>query len=316
MSTNSCQLKPQYSKGLIIVFDDAHWIADTVANLQHQCPDLPVTYWHAAEMAIDADSEPPEALYFAFCSASAAQRQAPNSFEAFRVILGWLTAWDRRVVNGNVMEMEGSKTEQIRLCRKVGLPVPRTLIGTVSVKTSSLVSAQLPAPFILKPDRGGSGSGVRLFDTVDEFESGRTTYFVENPCPTGLYLFQEYLDRSCGFYRAEFVGKKFLYLAEILVDPESPGFNMCPCANKVENYRLSRQFEHPIRQRMEQFIQATDAENIAFEFIRNSSGQACVIDINSNTSFNVEAEKHYSMPSGFESVATYLLQLLGCRPES
>uniref|UniRef100_A0A1I8IX04 ATP-grasp domain-containing protein n=1 Tax=Macrostomum lignano TaxID=282301 RepID=A0A1I8IX04_9PLAT len=163
-------------------------------------------------MAIDADSERPRRCTFAFCSASLLSDRRPNSFEAFR-------------------------------CRKVGLPVPRTLIGTVSVRTSSLVSAQLPAPFILKPDRGGSGSGVRLFDTVDEFESGRTTYFAENPCPTGLYLFQEYLDRSCGFYRAEFVGK--------------------------EQYLLQRRGREALR-----------------------------------------------MPSGFESVATYLLQLLGCRPES
>src|SRR3546814_18020435 len=81
------------------------------------------------------------------------------------------------------------------------------------------------APVILKPNRGGKGLGVQLFNDFAAVEA-----YVESDLfddgPDGTVLVQRYVKPADGaIIRNEFVGGKFLYAVRV---DASKGFALCP----------------------------------------------------------------------------------------
>src|SRR6266446_3722797 len=80
-------------------------------------------------------------------------------------------------------------------------------------------------PFILKPNRGGKGLGVRLFHTADALADYLDGPDYEPPVD-GLHLLQQYIRAPVPLItRAEFVGGRFMYAVEV---DTSDGFELCP----------------------------------------------------------------------------------------
>ena len=104
-------------------------------------------------------------------SASSHTRDHRHAWEATRGVMTWLEAHGRRVINNRLATAyEVSKVEQILTLRDHGLSVPRSMAATG--RKALLSAAQhWGAPFIVKPNRGGKGTGVTLVRSPSELQA-------------------------------------------------------------------------------------------------------------------------------------------------
>lgn len=124
--------------------------------------------------------------------------------------LNWLEAMGVTIVNGSHAHFAGaSKALQNGLFSKLGLHCPQAV--AVHQAQDTLKAAEtIGFPIIIKPNIGGSGSGINRYDTYDELESavqsGKFDLGID-----GTGLVQEYI-RSDGYvYRVEVLGNRLFY---------------------------------------------------------------------------------------------------------
>ncbi len=147
--------------------------------------------------------------------------------ELTALVLAWLERHGRGVVNGSrALDLEISKARQYAALEKAGIRTPDTIL--VAGKGLLVEAARQHfgvGRFILKPNRGGKGLGVRLFHTVEALGDYLDGAGYEAPV-NGLHLLQQYVRASLPVItRAEFIGGRFIYAVEV---DTSDGFELCP----------------------------------------------------------------------------------------
>jgi len=273
--------------------------------------------WLLGEGSLDLDAEPPEGVFWSRMSASSYTRGHPWAKDHTRAVLAWLEAHGRRVVNGRrVLELEMSKAEQLTALRRAAIAVPRTVavVGAgpgADARGILDAAGKIGTPFIVKPNQGGKGLGVRRFDSVRELAEHLDSPAWEPPVD-GVTLVQEYVQAAAPFItRVEIVGGEFLYA--LTADTARGGFELCPadaCAVPAQSlFALREGFEHPIIERYLAFARAHGVEIAGFEFIEAADGRILTYDVNTNTNYNpeVDAAAPRSAP---RQVARYLKTLL------
>jgi glutathione synthase/RimK-type ligase-like ATP-grasp enzyme len=261
--------------------------------------------YYLAAGSINLSEAPPQGIFFSKMSASSYTRSHKFSPDYAAVVLGWLETHGRRVINGtSVLRLEMSKTDQYVKLQESGINVPKT--AAVFGKADIFKEAKkFQAPFILKPNRGGKGIGVQLFQShkmLEEFVNGGSF----EPSVDDVTLIQEYIQAPEPFItRLEFIAGKFVYAVRV---DTSEGFELCPaeaCRTDVPAaanefcaidageglFRIIKDFQDPIIGQLEIFLKANKIEVAGVEFIRDKEGKLYVYDINTNTNYNPEAEK-------------------------
>ena len=277
---------------------------------------IPFVEWSSVEGRLDLGSVPPEGVFYNRMSASSHTRGHRHAPEMASLFLAWLEAHGRRVVNdGRALALEVNKVAQYAALAVHAIRTPRTVaaVGRAAIVDAA---AEFPdGPFILKPNRGGKGQGVRRFDDIDAL----TEYIAGNdfePPIDGVSLIQEYIAAPRPFItRAEFVGGRFLYAVRV---DTSGGFELCPAdvcqvADEVvaADSPLSPKFEivdpidDDLRVGYESFLAANGIEIAGIEFITDAAGRAYIYDVNTNTNYNPEAEARAGI-SGMDAVAQFL----------
>lgn len=140
---------------------------------------------------------------------------------------GWLHHLEGsgvRVVNGvDAWRTEISKARQLTLLHRLNLPFPKARV--VADPSQAPAAAEgLRFPVVTKPNIGGSGAGVRRFDSVEELEAAvqELDFGIDH-----IGLVQEYVPpRNGHIVRVEVVGGRYLYA--IAVHPPEGSFNLCP----------------------------------------------------------------------------------------
>lgn len=283
---------------------------------------LPWTEWFLHEGTFDLAAPPPEGIFYNRMSASSHTRDHRFSAELTAAVLAWLVRWNRRVVNGpSALDLEISKARQYAALARQGIAVPRTVL--VAGKGRLVEAAERHfggGPVILKPNRGGKGLGVRLFQNAAALGA-----YVEGaeyePPVDGIQLLQEYVRAPRPVItRAEFVGGRFLYAVEV---DTSAGFELCPadvCAIRDSScpvgetvpakFRIADAMPDALRHRIEQFLAASGIEVAGVEFITDVEGRTLVYDVNTNTNYNAEAEANAGIAgtprSGPGAIAAFL----------
>jgi hypothetical protein len=273
--------------------------------------------WLLGAGGLDLDAEPPQGVFWSRMSASSPSRGHVWAKDHTRAVLAWLEAHGRRVVNGRrVLELEMSKAEQLTALRAAGIEVPRTIavVGAgpgTDAQALLEVAGKVGTPFIVKPNQGGKGLGVRRFDSVAELADHLASPAWEPPVD-GITLVQEYIQAAAPFItRAEFVGGEFLYA--LTADTARGGFELCPadaCAVPAQSlFALRDGFEHPILARYQAFAASHGIEIAGFEFIEAADGRVLTYDVNTNTNYNPQVDAA-APRSGPRQVARYLKSLL------
>ncbi len=140
-----------------------------------------------------------------------------------------LDHWRRRgatVLNGaDVLAVDSSKARQLSLISGLGLAVPDS---RVVHRAQDLLAASegMAFPLLVKPNIGGSGSGIIRYSSRAELEQS----IAEATVPASIdavLLLQDYVPPRGGtILRIETLGGRFLYALEI--DSGGESFDLCP----------------------------------------------------------------------------------------
>lgn len=161
-------------------------------------------------------------------------RMSPSAWnrehgDAIFYTLGFLDHLERRgvrVINGlQAFRTELSKAAQLSMLGGLGLPYPK---ARVIHRASQVLAATdgLRWPIVVKPNIGGSGAGVKRFDTERSLQAAANA----DELAFGLdstTLVQEFIPaRDSHIVRCEVLDGKFLYAIKVHITGET--FDLCP----------------------------------------------------------------------------------------
>lgn len=213
-------------KPIAIYYEQPHWFKPLFAELDKR--GTPFVKLNAVEHSYSAE-ERPEQRY-----SLVVNRMSPSAWnrghgDAIFYTLGFLDHLERRgvrVINGlKAFRTELSKAAQLLLLDSLGLPYPK---ARVIHRASQAVDASegLRWPVVVKPNIGGSGAGVKRFDTPGMLAEAAAA----NELMLGLdstALVQEFIPaRDAHIVRVEVLNGK--YLCAIKVHITGDTFDLCP----------------------------------------------------------------------------------------
>jgi glutathione synthase/RimK-type ligase-like ATP-grasp enzyme len=291
-----------------VIHENAAWLGPLAAALDRQ--GLPWHDWFLDRGVFDLSRPPPAGVFYNRMSASSHTRDHRYAAELTAAVLAWLERHGRRVVNGGrALDLEISKARQYAALEQAGIRTPETVI--VAGRELLVEAARQRfggGPLILKPNRGGKGLGVRLFQSP-----GALADYLESPeyeAPVdGIHLLQQYIRAPMPLItRAEFVGGRFMYAVEV---DTSDGFELCPadtCAVEDQpraKFTIIDDIAPALKRQYEHFLAANAIDVAGIEFITDTDGVRHTYDVNTNTNYNPEAEARAGR-SGMNTLAQYL----------
>jgi len=283
-----------------VIHENAAWLEPLAAALDRQA--LPWRDWFLDRGVFDLSQPPPEGVFYNRMSASSHTRDHRYAAELTASVLAWLERYGRRVVNGSrALDLEISKARQYAALEAAGIRTPDTVL--VAGKELLVEAARRhfgDGSFILKPNRGGKGLGVRLFSRAEALGDYIDGPDYEPPVD-GLHLLQQYLRAPVPLItRAEFIGGRFIYAVEV---DTSDGFELCPadaCAvgdafcpageEPRAKFTIIDDIDPSLQRRYEAFLSANDIGVAGIEFITDGEGMVYAYDVNTNTNYNPDAE--------------------------
>ena len=233
------------SRPIAIFYEHPDWFRPLFAELDRRGTNyvkLPVS-----EHRYDpAEIDPPYALVFNRMSPSAYLRGHGQAIFYTLQYLAHLQRQHVRVVNGyDAWRTEISKAYQLSLLHALGLPYPKARV--IQRASAAPAAAEgLRFPVVVKPNIGGSGAGIRRFDTPEQLEAAVPTLDLGIDHTA---LVQEFIPAESGrITRVEILGRKYLYAIRIYTPGES--FNLCPAdvcqsADGVELQRAACALDAP-----------------------------------------------------------------------
>lgn len=300
---------------IYIIHENGEWVAPLRERLE--ALHTPYEEWNLVQGTVPIDDVPPEGIFYNRMSASSYTRDHRFSPEYAAVVMSWLEAHNRTIVNDSrALALEINKAAQYQILRSAGIKTPRTVVAVGNNAILEAAEAFGDEPIILKPNRGGKGDGVQLFENVEQLKQYIDAPGYQPPVD-GISMVQEYIyapDRS--ITRAEFVGGKFFYAVRVNT---SDGFELCPadvCQIPGETsepmFRVLEGHgglgEHVIGA-AEQILANNGVKVAGIEFIRDNAHELYAYDINTNTNYNSDAEE-IAGKFGMERLAGYLTELL------
>jgi len=302
-----------------VIHENAAWLEPLAKALGRQ--GLPWRDWFLDRGVFDLSRPPPAGVFYNRMSASSHTRGHRYAAELTASVLAWLERHGRRVVNGSrALDLEISKARQYAALEAAGIRTPDTVLVAGKDLLVEAVRRHFDGgPFILKPNRGGKGLGVRLFHTVEALADYLDGPDYEPPVD-GLHLLQQYIRAPVPLItRAEFVGGRFMYAVEV---DTSDGFELCPAdvcavgdafwpAGSAEpdqpraKFTIVDDIDAALKRRYEAFLTANDIGVAGIELVTDLAGTVYTYDVNTNTNYNPEAEAHAGR-SAMDTLARYL----------
>lgn len=187
-----------------------------------------------------ADAAPPYAVLLNRMSPSAYTRGRGHATFYTAQYLAHLERLGTRVINGEAAwRTEISKAYQLSLLARLGLPHPR---ARVIHEASQAVAASggLRFPVLVKPNIGGSGAGIRRYNSPEALERAA----LDGAVDLGLdatALVQECIPAEAGrIVRVEVLDGRYLYAIRVYSAGDT--FNLCPAdvCQSVDGVALER----------------------------------------------------------------------------
>jgi glutathione synthase/RimK-type ligase-like ATP-grasp enzyme len=249
-----------------------------------------------------AERQSPYRLVLNRMSPSAFTRGKAHAIPYTLQYLAYLKAIGADVIGGyDAYVYEFSKARQLELLARLGLPHPRARVINHASQAPQAAEG-LTFPVVIKPNIGGSGAGIKKFDTPAELKAAALTGRFE----LGLdhtALVQEYLPpREASIVRVEVLGGEILYAIKLLL--ESPtSFNLCPAdycrpgqgglADGVSGRGVPVEGYTPpseVTEAVKRITEAADIDVGGVEYLVNDrDGQIYFYDINALSNFVADA---------------------------
>ncbi|MFQ5626589.1 MAG: RimK family alpha-L-glutamate ligase, partial [Methyloligellaceae bacterium] len=277
--------------------------------------------------AVDLSATPEQGVYYNRMSASSWTRAHETAPQLTLALLENLQAHGRRVVNtARALDLEISKARQAAVLERHGIRTPRSVLAADAGDIAQ-AARTFDGPVILKPDCGGKGAGVQLFESGEQLASRAESGGLA-AAPGTAMLVQAYIKPAEPFIiRNEFVAGKHLYSVKV---DTSGGFELCPAdvceigdaacpvddeADTPNTFKVLDGFTHPDIPVFEKLLASEGVEIAGVEFLFDTQGQAWTYDININTNYNGQAETQAGIAgtsrAGMMAVAGFLGELSG-----
>lgn len=295
-----------------IIHENDTWLEPLRLALAERA--LPYEEWFIDDLTLDLNATPPAGVFYNRMSASSHTRDHRFAWEATRGLMGWLEAHGSRVVNNRrATELEVSKVEQTIALQASGLMTPKT-VAVTGAKALRSAAADWTEPFILKPNRGGKGTGVQLIRNPSELD--RVVEDFDAYTLDGTVVLQSYIRPADGrVLRLEFIGGQHLYTVSI---DAGGGFDLCPSdACQVGNafcpadgrakFEILQGHQPEELERCLSFLRGAGMEVAAMEAAPDAQGRLQFYDVNINTNYNAEAEQKQGLEhTGMGEIAAFL----------
>ncbi len=212
-----------FHRPIAIYYEHPDWFRPLFRELQGR--GLPFVELPVGSHTYDPnETDTPYSLVFNRMSPSAYLRGHGDAVFYTQQYLRHLERNHVRVVNGaDAWSTEISKAYQLSLLRALRLPYPRTRV--IHRPEAAVAAAQgLRFPIVVKPNIGGSGAGIRRFDTEAALAAAVPTL---NLGIDHTALVQEFIPAESGrITRVEVLARRYLYAIRIYSSGEE--FNLCP----------------------------------------------------------------------------------------
>ena len=281
-----------------IIHENDEWTEPLINNFKKLS--VPFEDWHMAKVNLLTNQIPPEGIFYNRMSASSHARGHRYAPEYTAVILNWLAAHNRKIINGeNALSLEISKSLQYKKLKEHKIDVPKSIFCS---SRESIINAanEFDKPFITKHNRAGRGLGVKLFQNSKELKQYLDSPSFENSID-GITIIQEYIEADPKVItRLEFIDQKFFYAVQV---DASDSFELCPAdACNIEEqfcptnpdgnkFMIINNYSNPIVKKCENFLKANDIGIAGIEYVVDKNGKLYVYDVNTNTNYNSIAEK-------------------------
>ena len=307
---------------IYVLHENAPWVEPLAAAFDEL--GLPHEAWFLDEGRVPFDQAPPEGVFYNRMSASSHTRGHRFAPELTHLVLNWLEGHGRRVINTHrALYLEVSKLAQYAALNRAGVETPRTVAAVGRDQVMAAMRDFGPGAFILKPNRGGKGLGVNLFQSPEAAADYLDDLPPEEAPIDGVWLVQDYIRAAePSITRCEFVGGRFHYAVRV---DTSAGFELCPAdvcnvaeafcpaepAPPANLFTVLPDFRDPVLERYAEFLAANGIEIAGIEFIRDRAGRIFTYDVNTNTNYNAAAEAAAGVPvTGMRAVARFLGEAL------
>ncbi|MFI5094461.1 MAG: RimK family alpha-L-glutamate ligase [Candidatus Acidiferrales bacterium] len=310
-------------KPLAIYYEQQHWFKPLFEQL-----DARGVNWvrvDARNHQYDvAAMEREYSLLFNRMSPSAWQRGAGHGIFYTLNYLSHLEEKGVRVVNGSrAFAHEISKALQCTVLETLGLQYPKARV--INHPSQALSAAEaIGYPLILKPNIGGSGAGIKKFNSPDELrgavEENSLSFGIDNTA-----LVQEFFTARDGVItRVEVLGGEYLYAIQIHITGDT--FDLCPadiCKNTKgeELTRLACPVDAPksgltveayepprhVIDDVERIMEVAGIEVGGIEYVIDErTGRLLYYDINSLSNFVSDPERMIGF-NPYSRLADYLI---------
>ncbi|HEY0018906.1 MAG TPA: hypothetical protein VGC13_21575 [Longimicrobium sp.] len=287
-----------------IFYEHPEWFKPLFAELDRR--GTPYVKLHADEHVFDPADRPAYSLVFNRMSPSAYLRGRGDAIFYTQAFLAHLERRGVRVVNGTeAFANEISKAAQLALIESLGLPYPRARV--IHRGSQAPAAAQgLRWPIAVKPNIGGSGAGVRKFETAEALAEAAEAGLDLGIDSTGLV--QEFIPQEeSRIVRVEVLGGKYLYGIRIYTPGTS--FDLCPAdvCQRVDGAELDAQVcavdaprrglrvegyepPRPVIEAVERIMAEARIEVGGIEYMIDSrDGQLYYYDVNALSNFVADA---------------------------
>jgi hypothetical protein len=223
-------------KPIAIYYEHPEWFERLFRELERRC--VPFVRLALGDHLFDPSVRTlPYSLLVNRVSAFPSAGSHPQIVLYVQQFLAYLESIGARVINGYHSYMVGtSKAVQLGIFERLGLRYPRARV--IHHPDQAPVAADgLEFPVVVKPNVGGSGTGILRFDTPDGLAQAVRVQLVDLGVDhTGLV--QEYLrPRDGHIVRVEILDGRLLYSIRMPITEQS--FNYCPADGcNVENPEL------------------------------------------------------------------------------
>ncbi len=286
---------------IAFLYEHPTW-SDTLINT-FQANGIDLNLINVADLYFQPDKEQPS-FDFAVNRINMMPSSGRNSSVVFHTIhyLNWLETMGVTIVNGSHAHFAGaSKALQNGLFSKLGLHCPQGV--AVYQAQDALKAAKITGfPLIIKPNIGGSGSGIIRYDTYNELESavqsGKFDLGVD-----GTGLVQEYI-RSDGYvYRVEVLGNRLFYSIKqkmmahtfnycaadgcsVSQVPENKDSSFAHCSLNQKTHIQSFKANETIVAQVVSIIRSAGADFGGVEYLMDTkTGKPCFYDFNPYSNF-------------------------------
>ncbi|MBB4636718.1 ATP-grasp domain-containing protein [Longimicrobium terrae] len=296
-------MSARLERPIAIFYEHPEWFKPLFAELDRR--GTPYVKLNAAEHVFDPAEEPAYSLVFNRMSPSAYLR---GRGDAIFYTQSWLSHLERRgvrVVNGTqAFANEISKAGQLALLESLGLPYPRARV-IHRAEQAPAAAEGLRFPVAVKPNIGGSGAGVRRFDTPEALAEavGGLDLGIDSTALVQEFIIQE----ESRITRVEVLGGQYLYGIRIYTPGTS--FDLCPAdvCQRVDGAELDAQIcavdapkrglrvegyepPRPVIEAVERIMAESGIEVGGIEYMVDArDGQLYYYDINALSNFVADA---------------------------